>query len=107
MKGNGPSVDTIPKNWFTAAEVKLGPSGQTDLVLMGTGISVSPYSTGSWVLHQTKGGYEVVLSTDAHDLALLHTSINGLRDIETGLTASGKRYKEIFKFDGRRYQTSH
>lgn len=107
MKDDGLSVDTIPKNWFTAAEVRLGPPGQTDLVVMGTGISVGPYSTGFWVLRQTKGGYEAVLSTDAHDLALLHTSTHGFRDIETGLTAGGKRYKEIFKFNGRRYQTSH
>lgn len=106
MKDDGLAVDTIPKNWFTAAEVRLGPPGHTDLVVMGTGISVGPYSTGFWVLRQTKEGYEVVLSTNAHDLALLHTSTNGLRDIEAGLTTGGKAYKEIFKFDGRRYQKS-
>lgn len=107
MKDEGLSVDTIPKNWFTAAEVRLGPPRHADLVVMGTGISVGPYSTGFWVLRQSKEGYEVVLSTNAHDLALLHKRTNGLRDIETGLTTSGKTYKEVFTFDGRRYQKNH
>ncbi|HZV87323.1 MAG TPA: hypothetical protein VFF95_07250 [Candidatus Binatus sp.] len=85
MRDEQLSVDTIPKGWFTASEVHLGSKNQTDLVVMGRGISLGPYSAGFWVLGQTAKGYDLVLATQAHHLALLDTRTNGLRDIETGL----------------------
>jgi hypothetical protein len=104
MKDDQLSVDTIPKDWFTASEVHLGPKSETDLVVMGLGISLGPYSAGFWVLRQTPQGFEIVMATDTHDLTLLDTSTNGLRDIETGLPTGGQRYSDTYRFDGRAYQ---
>ena len=104
MKDDQLSIESIPKDWFTASEVHLGPDTETDLVVMGLGISLGPYSAGFWILRQTPQGYEIVLAVDTHDLALLDTSTNGLRDIETGLPVRGQRYGDIYRFDGHRYQ---
>jgi len=104
MKDDQLSIETIPKDWFTASEVHLGPKGETDLVVMGLGISLGPYIAGFWVLRQTPQGYEIVMATDTHDLTLLDTSTNGLRDIETGLPTGGQRYSDTYRFDGRAYQ---
>jgi len=57
---------------------------------MGLGISLGPFSAGFWVLRQTPQGYETVLAVDTHDLTLLDTITNGLRDIETGLPTGAK-----------------
>src|SRR5262249_13199096 len=35
MRDEGISIDTIPKNWFTASVVHLGPRTRSDLVVMG------------------------------------------------------------------------
>jgi len=98
------SIESIPKDWFTASEVHLGPKSETDLVVMGLGISQGPNNAGFWILRQTTDGYEMVLAVDKHDLTLLDTSTNGLRDIETGLPTGGQRYSDIYRFDGHRYQ---
>lgn len=106
MKDDQLSVEAIPKDWFRASEVHLGPKSETDLVVMGLGISLGPYSAGFWILRQTPQGYEIVMATDTHDLTLLDSSTNGLRDIETGLPTGGQRYSDIYRFDGQRYQKS-
>ena len=90
MKDGQLSIERIPKNWFTASQVHLGSKSETDLVVMGTGISLGPYSAGFWILRQIPQGYEIVLAVNTHDLALLDTRTNGLRDIETGLPTGGK-----------------
>ena len=100
------SVETIPTDWFTASVVHLGPRDHSDLVVMGRGISLGPYSAGFWVLRQTSQGYDIMLATNTHDLALLETSTNGLRDIEIGLTTLSGRLTDRYKFDGQRYQKS-
>jgi hypothetical protein len=102
MRDEKLSVDTIPENWFTASEVHLEIHDQPDLVVMGLGISLGPYTARFWVLRHLQQGYQVVLATDAHDLTLLNTRTNGLRDIETSV----KTEREKFKFDGGRYQKS-
>ncbi len=100
------SIDTIPKDWFTASEVHLGSKNQTDLVVMGRSISLGPYSAGFWVLRRTAQGYRLVLATRAHDLALLDEKTHGLRDIETGLSTLSGGHSEKFKFDGQFYQNT-
>lgn len=104
LKDDHLSIETMPPDWFTASEVHLGAQDKADLVVMGAKISLGPYSAGFWVLRQGPEGYEIVLATHAHDLALLDTRTNGLRDIETGLPTLGKSYSEKYRFDGHRYQ---
>jgi hypothetical protein len=104
MKDDQLSIESIPKDWFTASEVHLGPNSETDLVVMGIGISMGPYSAGFWILRQTPQGYEIVLAVHAHSLALLDSSTNGFRDIESGLSTLNESNSDIYKFDGHRYQ---
>ena len=104
MRDEGISIDTIPKNWFTASVVHLGPRTRSDLVVMGLGISLGPYSARFWVLRQTLQGYDLVLGIDTHDLEVLQASTNGLRDIETGLSTTGGRFTGTYRFDGHRYR---
>ena len=104
MKDDQLSIESIPKDWFTAAEVHLGPKNETDLVVMGLGISLGPYNAGFWVLRQTPQGYEIVLAVNTHDLALLDSSTNGFRDIETNLPTLNQSYRDIYKFDGYAYR---
>jgi hypothetical protein len=106
MKDDQLSIGSIPKDWFTASEVHLGPKSETDLVVMGLRISLGPYSAGFWILRQTPQGYEIVLAVHTHNLALLDSSTNGFRDIETGLPTLGQSHSDIYRFDGHRYQMS-
>jgi hypothetical protein len=106
MRDDQLSIDTIPKDWFTASEVHLGPKSETDLVVRGMGISLGPYSAGFWILRQTPQGYEIVLAVHTHSLALLDSSTNGFRDIETVLPTGGQSYLDKYSFDGHRYQKS-
>lgn len=106
MRDDGLTIDTIPKDWFTASEVHLTSEAQADLLVMGLGISLGPYTAGFWILRKTPQGYDLLLSTNSHGLEILQTSTNGLRDIETGLTAGGSTYSQSFKFDGHRYQAA-
>lgn len=106
MKDDQLSIESIPKDWFSASEVHLGPKSETDLVIMGTGISLGPYSAGFWILRRTPQGYEVVLAVHTHSLALLDSSSSGFRDIETVLPTGGQSYVDKYRFDGHRYQKS-
>ena len=106
MRDEQLSIATIPPNWFQASELHLGPKNETDLLVMGLGISLGPYSAGFWILRPTPHGYKIVLSTHTHDLTLLKSKTNGFRDIETGLPTGGKRYSDRYRFDGHQYQKS-
>ena len=106
MRDEQLSIATIPAKWFQASEVHLGPKNETDLLFMALGISLGPYRAGYWLLRPTSEGYEIVLSTQTHDLTLLRSKTNGLRDIETGLPTGGKRYSDRYRFDGDQYQKS-
>jgi hypothetical protein len=67
---------------------------------MGTRISRGAYTAGFWVLRKTGNQYRVVLRDDAHDLDILETKTNGLRDISLVVVSLRFGSKREFEFDG-------
>jgi hypothetical protein len=104
MKDGQVTIESIPKDWFRATEVQLGPKGESDLLVMGLGILSSRNRAGFWILRPTAQGYEIALATEAHDLSILESTTNGLRDLETGLVARTQGHSDIYQFDGQLYE---
>jgi hypothetical protein len=114
MKDDHLTIDTIPDNWFTASVVHLGHKTETDLVVMGVGVSLGPSTAAFWLLRQSSNSYEIVLATHSHDLTLLKTKTHGLREVEVGiesfaaagdkLSTGNGRGADLCKFVGHRYQ---
>lgn len=98
------SVQSIPKGWFRASEVQLGPANEAGLVVMALNFSPGPNRAYFWILRSTPKGYEIVLATDAHDLSILEGSSNGLRDIQTALPSGAPRPIKKYEFDGLLYE---
>jgi len=106
LKDSQLSLENIPKDWFLASEVHLGPKSETDLLVVGLGISQGPNRAGFWILRPTAQGYEISLATIAHDLTILETRTNRLRDIETHFLATAQTQGRKYEFDGQLYQKS-
>ena len=73
---------------------------------MGTRIARGAYTSAFWVLRKAGSGFRVVLRNDAHDLALLETRTNGLRDISLGVANLRSVSTRDFSFDGSVYKIS-
>jgi hypothetical protein len=106
LKDGQLSTENIPKEWFLASEVHLGPKSETDLLVLGLGTSRGPNRAGFWILRPTAQGYEITLATVAHDLTILDSSTNGLRDIQAGFLAGTRTHSDKYEFDGQLYQKS-
>ena len=98
------SPEQISDDWFTAAEVHLASTAENDLIIMGTRISRGAYTAAFWVLRKTGSEYRVVLRDDAHDLVLLKSKKNGLRDISLVVITLRFGSTREFSFDGNTYQ---
>ncbi|MGH9774745.1 MAG: hypothetical protein ACRD50_07335 [Candidatus Acidiferrales bacterium] len=97
----------MPEDWFTASDVHLsGNPREVDLVVMGDHIARGPNSSAFWVLRQSSGGYKLVFRTDAHDLMLLKTKTNELRDIRTAFSSLLYNSTAEFRFTGNVYQVA-
>src|SRR5262249_23681921 len=86
LKDGNISVEDMLKSWFTASAVQLSKSSK-GLIVMGTGIGRGASTAIFWVLRESPNGHEILLRTDAHDLSLLGTATDALREIETSIVS--------------------
>jgi hypothetical protein len=59
-----------------------------------------------WVVRNTGGKYEVVLSHITYDLTLGSAVHNGLRNVATARATAARREEQLWVFDGNRYVVS-
>jgi hypothetical protein len=100
------SIETMPEDWFTAAEVYLSSPLEADLVVMGNRVARGPYTSAFWVLRKSPGGYHVVFRKDAHSLQLQKTKTNGLRNILTAVITLRYNSTAEYAFDGKTYKNT-
>lgn len=93
-----------PGSWFSASEVHLDGSGETDLVVMGRGPLRGANVTTFWVFRGTLQGHVLVLTIPAHDLEITNTRWNGYRKIRTDAMTAVRSYTNLYRFDGGQYQ---
>jgi hypothetical protein len=106
-------------SWFVGSEIHLGGTSGPDLVVLPK-LNLGPAAPdeGSqsvcflganiaqfWVLHKTRTGFALVLSQVAHNLEVLTSRTNGLRDIELASAVGASYYGAIdYRFDGHFYE---
>lgn len=105
LNDEGLTVETMPNDWFRAAEIHLASSAETDLVVQGKRRDfLGAYTAAYWVLRRTADGYRIVFQMYTQDLEVLGSKTNGLRDIAVGVgNLRGVSWRE-FAFDGSAYQ---
>jgi hypothetical protein len=106
--------DQLPPDWFIASGIHLDGSAERDLIVMPGGpldgpprneCLVGANTAQFWVLRKTRKGFALVLSQMAHNLDVLHTRTNGLRDINMAAVVGAGYYARLeYRFDGRSYQ---
>lgn len=105
----------VPASWFTASQIHLAGSDETDLVVRpGTpsdwksGPSPNRCLFGAntiqfWIFSETPSA-KLLLSVGAHDLTVLDTQGKGYRDVEIDVGGLAGVSTTVFRFDGQRYQ---
>jgi hypothetical protein len=75
-------AEQLPADWFTASRTELGEHSGTYFVVMGAGVMRGANINAFWIFERSPKSCNLLLSVRAHDLAVLKTSTNGLRDID-------------------------
>jgi hypothetical protein len=98
------SPEQLPTDWFTASKTYLGPHNASYFVVMGAGVMRGANINPFWVFRRSARSCNLLLSVGAHDLQILKTRTNGLRDIEISALTAVRYFQTRFKFDGHSYQ---
>ena len=99
-------IKTLPKNWFTATYVHLGPVGEKDLLVLGNqgpllGANVAPI----WVLRPSGPSWKIILAgAPALGINVLASRSGGYYDLEIGKATSDQAYVGLLRFDGDVYR---
>jgi len=95
--------EKLPQSWFSASVIHLSSGAQPDLIVVGepplSGANVANF----WIFRATGSRYQVVMSAPAHDLSLLQSRHNGLRDIHLTSMSAAQINTSILHFDGTQY----
>jgi hypothetical protein len=106
MKTAGVGGSRPPADWFSASEIHLANQGELDIIVIGAsrmrGANINPF----WLFRKIQGGYQLVLTTAAHELAVLDTKSDGFRDVRVYTMTADTVVTTTFKFNGRNYQRS-
>jgi len=94
----------LPVSWFSASAIHLGPTEETDLVVVGEPPLSGANTVTFWVFRSTAQGYALVLTAPAHDLIVKGTRSFGVRDIEMLATTAMQVHTVLFRFDGQQYK---
>ncbi len=118
LENEGLGPERLPANWFIASGIHLDGPHEMDLVVLpGDRLPDTPVGEISqnaclvgantaqvWVLRKTQNGFRLVLSQISHDLEVLSTKTNGLRDIRLGALVGGHVDTVYYRFDGQSYE---
>ena len=104
MEKEDPKPAEVPGSWFSASEIRLGPSKESDLIVQATGPLVGANIVVFWVFIRAGDRWKMALMVPAHDLRVMRKHNDEYRNIE----ASGETCCTItmgrFRFDGSHYQ---
>jgi hypothetical protein len=90
---------------FKAREVRLGPAGERDLIVRGSGAMTGADNEWFWLVRVVGGHPLVVLWTGGNSVSILTRRTNGLPDIETDWTsAAGYSLTWIYRYEGDQYK---
>ena len=103
LEYEGIPPEKLPLSWFSASAIHLSGPGEPDLIVAAEGPLMGANVENFWVFRHTDHGYDLVLNAPAHDLIVVRTVWNKLREIEVlGATAASVHTVRL-RFDGRRY----
>jgi hypothetical protein len=95
--------ESLPRSWFSAGEAHLGNQAGPDFVIEAEGILRGANVNVFWVVRSTSAGPRLVMKAPAHDLFLLNSHHNGLRDIKLVSMTAVRINTSILRFDGKQY----
>jgi len=99
-------AEQLPADWFTASRTELGAHSGAYYVVMGAGVMRGANINPFWIFQRSPKSCNLLLSVGAHDLAVLKTSTNGLRDIEISALTAVRYFQTRYKFEGHSYQVA-
>jgi len=88
---------------FRAIEVRLGPPGETDLLVSGNGFMSGADNDWFWLVRLVPNRPKVVLWVGGHSIELRTTHTNGLADIRSEWNSPNEMVLSSFHFDGKKY----
>jgi len=101
---NQKTVSEIPSSWFVAENINLNGDNLPDLIVLADnndlfGANLAPF----WIFLASQKGYTLVLSTNAHSLAISQAETGGYHDIQASSATAKAIRTAIYKFDGSQY----
>lgn len=93
----------------TITPIDLDQDGQPEYEVSGTsGCTCGARRCNQWVYKKTPDGYKQILGLVQPDegITVLNTTTNGYADLEVIGLAGNEALREVFRFDGRKYQGS-
>ncbi len=118
LEDAGLRPEQLTADWFIASEIHLGGPRERDLIVQPGGpipgtppgevsqnfCLVGANTAQFWVLRKTPQGFALVVSQMAHDLKVLRTRTNGLRDIRLAAAVGGYYAALDYRFNGHSYE---
>jgi hypothetical protein len=89
---------------FKGRELKLGPQGEKDLVVIGEGSMSGADNTWFWLVRVLPSHAQVVLWVGANQIGLLKSKTNGFRDIQSGWCSAAACETKTFRYDHGQYE---
>jgi hypothetical protein len=96
-------VAKLPSSWFSASEVHLSNSTETDLIIVAEGPLAGANVDVFWVFVPAVHGHDLVLTAPAHDLIVRKARWKGYREIEMSGETAVEFSSVLFRWDGRKY----
>ena len=95
--------EKLPQSWFSASEIHLSSSSETDLVVVAEGPLAGGNVDVFWVFCATRQGHELVLMAPEHDLVVKRARWMGHREIELMSATAVQWSGVLLRWDGRKY----
>jgi hypothetical protein len=92
-----------PGKLFVGSEIKLGRSGETALLVCGSGPMSGADNAWYWIVTTPYTHPRVVLFEGTDALSLLPRYHNGYRDIESWWGVAARSHEKTFQFNGSKY----
>ena len=93
-----------PARFFHATEVRLGPTGEIDLLVIGGGPFSGADNDWFWLVRFPYRNPEIVLWEGANCISLDQNRTNGLRNVSSSWSSASQHREVTFRFDGTKYR---
>ena len=93
----------LPQSWFSASSIHLGLNSRPDLVVVGEPPLAGANVVMFWIFRSTPAGHKLLFRAGGHDLVVLNSRHNGLRDVQTSSVTLQRLNDSIYRYNGSRY----